>query len=374
MAKAHAGEMEIERLEQVFGAPTLEETLFSARFLMAVPTKRLQSIIRDVEDRYGEMLSVRQDSERYLVETETHSIPVEIKLDQDGLIVGLLIKPAEPKTASFEETLAAIAATPGEVSYLVRRENVPDFALSAERRLAVGSAFKLGVLAVLMDDLNAGRRSWDDVMRLEERDRSLPSGRLQDFPSGAPFTLHTLAAAMIAESDNTATDMLIRLLGRDRIAERLGLNTLLTTRAFFHLKADPELAARYAAGNSQERLILLEDLEWRKLPEVEDVTGPHHQGVEWYVPVEQLCELAIEVAHLDIFTLNPGPVRTANWNRVAYKGGSEPGVLNLTAALRHADGDTSCISVSVNAETPIDETAVSSLFARLASQLSEPLP
>ena len=43
----------------------------------------------------------------------------------------------------------------------------------------------------------------------------------QDWPKGAPVTLHTLATLMISISDNTATDQLIAIVGRDAIAEEL---------------------------------------------------------------------------------------------------------------------------------------------------------
>ncbi|TGD67441.1 hypothetical protein EYC08_01910 [Tabrizicola sp. WMC-M-20] len=80
--------------------------------------------------------------------------------------------------------------------------------------------------------MTAGQRDWADVVRLDSHHISLPSGLMQDWPVGSSVTLHTAALLMIAESDNTATDLLIDLLGRDRIAARLGLATqdLLTTR------------------------------------------------------------------------------------------------------------------------------------------------
>ena len=54
---------------------------------------------------------------------------------------------------------------------------------------------------------------------------------------------------------------------------------------------------------------------------------------------------------------------------MAYKGGSEPGVLNLTAALTGEDDRGYCISVTVNSDDAIDEATVAGAFAALASQL-----
>lgn len=46
-------------------------------------------------------------------------------------------------------------------------------------------------------------------------EKSLPGGILQNWPKGAPLTLHTLAGLMISQSDNTAADTLLEILGRD---------------------------------------------------------------------------------------------------------------------------------------------------------------
>ena len=89
---------------------------------------------------------------------------------------------------------------------------------------AVGSAFKLAVLAALKDQVAAGALAWDDVATLEAGHISLPSGILQAWPVGSPLTIHTLASLMISVSDNTATDALIALLGRDLIESYTTLN------------------------------------------------------------------------------------------------------------------------------------------------------
>ena len=291
------------------------------------------------------------------IQTGTHAVSVEIRL-------------GEPLTGSLQATLEALSALPGRVSYLVRKTDGTKFDRFPDEPLAVGSAFKLGVLKVLTDDIAAGRHHWDEVMRLAESDRSLPTGALQDFPEGAPSTLHSLAAVMIAESDNTATDMLMRLLGNERIAKALGLEDVLTTRAFFQLEADPVLALRFGEADAGGRQLIRDQFDNRGLPSPTAASTPYRPGVEWHVPVKRLCDLAEAVIEADVFVINPGPVRREHWSRIAYKGGSETGVLTMTAALRHADGRTGCISVTVNADGPVDEVQFSGLFTRLARQLA----
>lgn len=364
---AHAGEREIETLRSLIGAPESAPALVSERFAQAVPAGRLTAILESLRDQAGAVTGITEEKDGYLIRAEAGDIPAEIELDASGKITGLFFHPFQPSGGSIEDMLADIAALPGAVSYLVTAGGETLHEKNAEAPLAVGSAFKLGVLKVLMDDIEAGKRRWEDVETLRPEDISLPSGRLQTFPPGSPFTLHTLAALMISESDNTATDMLMRILGPERVAAALGLDDVLTTRALFALKADPALAERYRTGTTGERAALLAEIADAPLPAARAASGHAVEGIEWYLSTETLCRLATDVKAADVFAINKGPVR--GWQSVAYKGGSEPGVLNLTTALTGEDGRSYCISVTVNSEDAIDEATVAGAFAALASRL-----
>ena len=370
ITQAVSGDAEVRVIERVYEKPSASKALFSGQFLQAVPIAQIVGAVDALRTSYGSAKTVREAGDGYEIETATHRIPVQISLDAEGRIAGLLFKPAERLTASIEDTLKLLAEIPGKISYAVMRDGELTYGRGSEEKLAVGSAFKLGVLAALADGIEAGRHRWDDVLRLEPGDKSLPSGRLQDFPTGSPFTLHTLAAAMIAESDNTATDMLIRLLGRGPIAEKLQAETLLTTREFFILKADPGLARRYAEADTDQRSAIINEIAGRDLPSAVQVIGLHDQGVEWYVSNATLCELAGAVRRLDVFAIDSGPVDAGRWRSGAYKGGSETGVLNLTAAVADEDEHSWCVSVTVNASDTIETAEVTGLFSRLTDQLA----
>src|SRR6185436_9794365 len=118
--------------------------------------------------------------------------------------------------------------------------------LEPEQPLAIGSAFKLFILAELNRQIGAGQRHWSDVVTLDRR--SIPSGSLQTWPPGSPMTLHTLAALMISVSDNTAADMLLHTLGREnveRMMTTLGISNaarnlpLLSTLEMTAIKTGP---------------------------------------------------------------------------------------------------------------------------------------
>jgi beta-lactamase class A len=209
------------------------------------------------------------------------------------------------------------------------------------------------------------------VAELTAPDISLPSGMLQGWPAGSPLTLHTLASLMISISDNTATDLLMRVVGRDAVETALGIAPALTTRELFVLKAERDLLARYLAGDVGAKRAVLVEVATHPLPDGSKALSPHDQGAEWYVSPMALCALIESVADLDVVRINPGVANKKDWAQVAFKGGSEIGVLNLTTAVIAKDGTRYCVAASWNGGKAIDEARATSAYATLLSKLAK---
>jgi beta-lactamase class A len=188
---------------------------------------------------------------------------------------------------------------------------------------------------------------------------------------GAPLTLHTLASLMISISDNTATDVLMRVVGREAVETALGIAPALTTRELFVLKSERELLARYLAGDVAEKRAVLDEVATKPLPDGSKGLSAHDQGAEWYVPPTALCALIESVADLDVVRINPGVANKRDWAQIAFKGGSESGVLNLTTAVTARDGTRYCVAASWNDSKPIDEAKATSAYATLLSKLAK---
>ena len=77
----------------------------------------------------------------------------------------------------------------------------------------MASVFKIPILAVACQQISQGRIDLNARVSLEDADKSLGSGILPYFESGLQPTLRDLLTLMIIISDNTATDMVIDLLG-----------------------------------------------------------------------------------------------------------------------------------------------------------------
>jgi hypothetical protein len=282
-------------------------------------------------------------------------------------ITGLWFGAGAPLARSLEDVAEALGRLPGKVSFAAfvhsDKGTKPLARLNEDEPLAIGSAFKLYVMAELVRTLNAGERKWEDVVRLESQAVSLPSGILQNCPPDAPLTLHSLASLMIAMSDNTATDQLIRLLGRERIEavqEAAGhrepaLNApFLTTLEFFKLKmgGDAGLRDRFIAAEPDARRAILssEIAAMPRPPVVAGDTPVAIESIEWFASASDLARVLIWLrdqtapdlaAHEGraVLAINPGLSQPAGpWVYRGFKGGAEEGVCNLSLLLKHKDG------------------------------------
>ncbi len=370
VSDAMAGEREIATIKTLLGTDPVNTSLFTPEFLSAVPAATLEQVVAQVREQIGPVLTVEaRGGADYLVDTATHALPVQISLDASDRIAGLLFRPAIAKTADIAGIMAEMQALAPSFGLAVTRDGVLLHSANPDQPLAIGSAFKLGVLKALRDEIDSGKRAWSDVAALTDADKSLPSGTLQTWPTGAPLTLHTLAAMMISISDNTATDTLIRILGRDQVEAALGIAPVLTTRELFTLKAEPELAARYISGDLEERRRVLAELASRPLPDVSKVNTPYHPEMEWNLSASALCDLIGSVADRDVTQINPGVANPSDWKSVAFKGGSEIGVLNLTTLVTAKDGTRYCVAATWNSNASVDQAKATAPYASLLALL-----
>ena len=354
-------------LQEMFSDEPLKKERFAPSLLEQVPFEQLKAIVDEIKALVGPVVMTQaKGGASYTVVTKTHIVPVQIMLDADNRIGGIFFQSPMKSNMTIEEALAGLGS---DAAYLVTRNGEPLQAQRADEALAVGSAFKLGILAVLKDEIDAGPRTWDDVTTLQPHHRSLPTGILQDWPVGAPLTLHTLASLMISLSDNTATDVLLDVAGREAVAKKLGVERVLSTREFFVLKADAPLRARFTEGDADAALA---DAAKVELPMVAGIHPAHQQGVEWYLPLTTLCGLIGEVGGLDVTQINPGVADRTDWQSVSFKGGSEAGVLNLTTQVVARNGDVYCVAATWNeADGAVAESAKMGAFAGVLKTLAQ---
>ena len=355
--------------------------MFTPEFLAQVPEAQVRAVSSQLVAQYGEVgelagLEMQTPTAGILhvaYERATVHINMVIEPQPPHRISGLLVTGADVGGDNLAAVMEEVRALPGETSVAVARlgDEAPELLASVEpgRPLAIGSAFKLIVLAELSRQVTAGERSWRDVVALDRR--SIPSGVLQAWPQGSPLTVHTLAALMISQSDNTATDQLLHLVGREnveRMMSRIGIEAADRNRPFLStlelsaLKTAPDAAyqAWRDADEAGRRRLLetdLADLDASRIDIARFTGSPNRiDQLEWFASAQDMVRVMDWLrreggdAALAILTINPGVGRpiTGDLAYVGYKGGSEPGVLNLSWLLRDPAGAWHVVTGSWN--------------------------
>ncbi|HEV2072990.1 MAG TPA: serine hydrolase, partial [Thermomicrobiales bacterium] len=143
---------------------------------------------------------------------------------------------------------------------------------NADQALPIGSTFKLWILGALSLQVEAGTLDWEQMVEIQDAHRSVPGGDLRYVRAGSSFTLRYLAERMIQKSDNTATDHLLFLAGRENVDQAMATMghsdpahniPLLSTRELEMLKfayPQEQLDAYYAASVDERRRILAEEI------------------------------------------------------------------------------------------------------------------
>lgn len=377
-------------------AATAEEH-FHATFLAEVPPQQIVGLFSQLATdgpwRPGQAVAGEGDQLSIVVhgEADPGEMRIDLAVGDEGTIAGLFFRPVPevPNLDDLEEVPGALDDLADETSTMVARIEddgcVPVVADDADAPRAIASTAKLYVLHAVATAVEAGEIAWDDEVTLTDADRSLPSGVLQDEPAGTTRTVRQLAAGMIEISDNTATDHLITLVGRDAVeaavvdaghADPSLLAPYLRTREAFAIGWDDDRRDAWAEADTAARRELLAGLPEgtggvtvNQLVSATEPVWPH--DVDWFASMSDVCEVHAAL-DLDDPTVaqtvgtNPGLELDASLTRPAFKGGSVHGVLALSWSVDAPDGDRWFIGVALNdPEEPVDELAAFGITERL---------
>lgn len=351
-------------------------------------------------------------------QTSPWAATVQIGLTEAVVTMNLTVDPAAPHQVSgllvtgsvLRDTGTPVATTAEAIEQLKTLRGSSGFAIAklgngkpqllaghnADRPYAIGSAFKLVILAELVRQTNAGLRKWDDLVTLDGG--MLPGGGYTMKPKGTQVSLRELATQMISISDNSATDILLHTLGRAKVEAMmpvLGIADPARNRPFmgtldvFRLKGVAGLADRYLALDEAGRRALLDGEVAGIPPILIDATSftkkiPNRiDTLEWFESPNDLVRVFDWLRRNSegpkgadaraVLSKNPGlaPEAAGRWQWVGYKGGSEPGVLNMSYLLQARNGDWYVVTASWN--DPAREVELGR-FAALIAKAAELVP
>jgi beta-lactamase class A len=380
------------------------DAVFSPGFRTAIPKDKFAPVNVQLTGAFGAPIAVAGTA----LETPYSGV-VRVRYDKATIAFHLTVDPAEPHQViglrvlgpvAAEKTLgevtSALDALPGAVGYAFAKlgSGAPELSVqhNRDKPLAVGSAFKLAILAELVRTTNAGTRKWDDMVTLDGR--PLPGGGYTIRPAGTQVSLRELATQMVSISDNSATDILLAYLGREKVEAMLPVLGVtpdprnlpyLSTLEAFKLKwlDGGKLGDRYIAlDDAAQRAMLAGEVLTADIAPLKAMGAPPSvpsriDTLEWFFsPADQIrimdwfrrnTEGAKGADARAILSKNAGiPIDTAQYSWVGFKGGSEPGVINLTLLLRGADGNWYAAAASWNnTVAPVETERFVGLMAAL---------
>lgn len=310
-------------------------------------------------------------------------------MTQSLILLSLLFMPQ----ADIEDTkqvesrvVRELAPLSGRTAFLLT-ELTPDgprqiYSVRADEKFAVGSSFKLYILGRLAREVNEHRRRVEDTMQLQSSLVGPPSSEMAEWPMGSPVTVNTLALKMISISDNTATDHLLYLLGRENVERQMAEmghrqpewnRPLLFTREMVMLrdKNDPQRLKSYLSLDESGKRKYLADVidklhDYDKL-EVSDRT---YDRVEWFATA---MDMARALDWLRLHTRENDPAHSLRgilamkptlkfdrqvWTYNGAKGGSEDYLIAGNWLLQHRNGKWYTIHLYWNSQEKVSVDAI----------------
>lgn len=385
------------------------ESTFTADFIANVSYDDFQAVVGQVAD-LGDAWTVGEFEEREdLAATvmlnpaqggDTVRASITLEPTTPFRIQGLLLQPATPPTLEDPPVDFAAAAQRlagfGTANLLVAEVSdgvcEPVFEHGDGGPSPVGSAAKLYVLGSVVDAVAAGELSWSDDVTISDDLKSVPSGVMQDEEAGATFSVREMAEVMIGLSDNTATDHLIDLVGRDAVEEAqaaYGMDDpsrnlpFMNTMEFTALKVGPAsgMATQWLQVDEAGRRQILEqvsDIVPADIPLAEFVDPVMPDRIGWFASPADMCRALVALYAAGdpvdkILTINPGlPGGEGDFEAIAFKGGSEPGLVAMNWLVERADGRRFVVAGSVvNPDEAFDELEVTLLFGAVRDLVAD---
>ncbi len=175
---------------------------------------------------------------------------------------------AKPVTVAFAEqdSLSGLAPklahlaneTPGMVAISVLDLN-RGYAISinGDTNLPAASTIKIPVMVEVMRQVALGKFTLERTVSLRDSDRDCGYGSLCEAEWGSRYTVWQLLWSMITVSDNTAANMLIRLVGRQNINQTMQSLGLSQTWLGDSIHSDGDVRMLRTSANDMMRLLLM---------------------------------------------------------------------------------------------------------------------
>jgi beta-lactamase class A len=133
-----------------------------------------------------------------------------------------------------------------------------EFTYNGDRLFPSASIVKIPIMAAVLQAVQDRRIALDQKVTMNASDQTSGSGIIKAMPAGSQFTVEKLLELMVTRSDNTAANMLIRLLGRDYLNsyfKRIGLSNTNLSRDMMDFSCRRKGIENYTTPQDVSRLL-----------------------------------------------------------------------------------------------------------------------
>lgn len=177
------------------------------------------------------------------------------------------------------------ARAPGHVGVIIKDLTTGlTTGINESANMPAASTIKIPVMVEVFRQMAAGDFDLNRQVTLEPADRDNGWGDLVYARTGVRYSIAHLLQLMITESDNTATNMLIRLVGRVHINQTMANLGLRQTRLADYIRSDGDI--RGLRTSALDMTDLLDDMAhdrlvnaWSSRAMIAILTGQHHNGL-----------------------------------------------------------------------------------------------
>ena len=181
------------------------------------------------------------------------------------------IAPTARQAALDQRVRAEVAQFKGKVSLFAKNIDTGEiYELSGDDRVPTASTIKIAIMVEAFARVSEGKAKWTDELVLTKEKKVGGSGILEEFADGLHLSFRDAVTLMMIMSDNTATNLVIDVLGADAVnlrMEALGLKETRLMRRVFgggeSLEGKKEENKRFGLGRTtpREMVSLMEKLE-----------------------------------------------------------------------------------------------------------------
>lgn len=264
-----------------------------------------------------------------------------------GKLDKLIIKPYVPEIESIDSLIDSLSLLGGLVDASGIYDGICIDENSGKKPMAVASLVKIIISAALCNEIRKENISLACKYTIQEEDISYLSTGLTLKDIGKEVSVKELLSLMLLASDNSAMDIVIKLIGISKI-EKYVANFNQENK--YHFSPEFKLTKKLY-GKAWD----IKDLDHYNPKEYVD-SVKWNLGFDYFIPLDLINKISLDLNKFEWLPWDELPTAKVT----IYKGGSAPGVLSAMWCTRESETD-SILSFAINRTEPY--TILEELYA-----------